>query len=147
MMRSGSRMRRCLTTASALFAMAVCALALAAGDARPAGSDQVTITMLVNQPPQAGYQLLIPNFERVYPNIKVEPTYVSSDAVRNQLTATELAAGNAPDLLTLNLGCGNTISVCPLAKAGYVAPLVREPELDGLWLSLKFWCRSLPVAP
>jgi raffinose/stachyose/melibiose transport system substrate-binding protein len=112
-----------------LLAFAVFALALATGEARPAGNDQVTITMLVNQPPQPGYQVLIPNFERVYPNIKVEPTYASTSAVWYQLETTELAAGNAPDVLGTSPGCGTPVSVCVLAKAGDLAPLVREPWL------------------
>jgi raffinose/stachyose/melibiose transport system substrate-binding protein len=105
---------------------AVCALGIGASGARPAGSDQVTITMLVNQPPQPGYQVLIANFERVYPNIKVEATYAPSNPVWYQLETTELAAGNAPDLLGTFPGCGTPVSVCVLAKAGELAPLVRE---------------------
>jgi raffinose/stachyose/melibiose transport system substrate-binding protein len=108
---------------------AVVALALGASDARPARSDQVTITMLVNTPPQPGYQLLIPNFERVYPNITVQATYAANNAAWYQLESTELAAGNAPDLLGTNPGCGTPVSVCVLAKAGDLAPLVQEPWL------------------
>jgi raffinose/stachyose/melibiose transport system substrate-binding protein len=105
----------------------VFALALTAGEARTARSDQVTITMLVLAPTQPGYQVLISNFERVYPNIRVEPTYAPSNGVWYQLETTELAAGNAPDLLGTNPGCGTPVSVCVLAKAGHLAPLVREP--------------------
>jgi raffinose/stachyose/melibiose transport system substrate-binding protein len=97
------------------------------GEARPAGSDQVTITMLVLASSQPGYQVLIANFERVYPNIKVEATYAPSDAVWYRLETTELAAGNAPDLLGTRPGCGTPVSVCVLAKAGHLVPLVREP--------------------
>jgi raffinose/stachyose/melibiose transport system substrate-binding protein len=93
-------------------------------DARPAGSDQVTITLLTNGTAQPGYQVLIQNFERVYPNISVEATYVGA-TVLYQLMTTELAAGNAPDLLGTSPGCGTPISVCVLAKAGYLAPLVN----------------------
>jgi ABC-type glycerol-3-phosphate transport system substrate-binding protein len=115
--------------------LALFALALAAGEARPAGSDQVTITMLVLAPTQPAYQVLIPNFERVYPNIKVDATYAPSNAVFYRLETTELAAGNAPDLLGTNPGCGTPVSVCVLAKAGDLAPLVKEPWRSGL-------CRS-----
>jgi raffinose/stachyose/melibiose transport system substrate-binding protein len=129
MMRSGSWRRRCLTIASALLAFAVFALALAAGQARPAGSDQVTITMLVLATSQPAYQVLIPNFERVYPNIDVEATFAPSNGVWYQLETTQLAAGNAPDVLGTNPGCGTPVSVCVLAKAGHLAPLVKEPWL------------------
>jgi raffinose/stachyose/melibiose transport system substrate-binding protein len=102
-------------------------LGVGASEARPARSDQVTITMLVNQPPQPGYQVLIANFERVYPNITVEVTYAGSNPVWFQLETTELAAGNAPDLLGTFPGCGTPVSVCVLARAGDLAPLVHEP--------------------
>ena len=45
----------------------------------------------------------------------------------NQEEATELAAGNAPDLLTVRPGCGGLISVCELARAGYLAPMIDKP--------------------
>jgi raffinose/stachyose/melibiose transport system substrate-binding protein len=116
-------------TGAALLGCALVALGLGTSEARPAGSDQVTITMLVNAPPQPGYQVLIPNFERVYPNIKVEATYAPTNSVWYQLETTELAAGNAPDVLGTSPGCGTPVSVCVLAKAGDLAPLVREPWL------------------
>jgi ABC-type glycerol-3-phosphate transport system substrate-binding protein len=102
------------------------ALAVGAGEARPAGSDQVTITMLVNATAQPGYQVLIANFEGAYPNIKVDATFAPAK-VWYQLEATELAAGNAPDLLGTLPGCGTPVSVCVPAKAGDLAPLVEKP--------------------
>jgi len=70
---------------------------------------------------------VIPNFERVYPNITVEATYPPSNAAWYQLELTELAVGNAPDVLGTNPGCGTPISVCVLAKAGHLAPLLKAP--------------------
>ena len=119
------KQRRLRLLAGAIAAAAV--LALGAGEARPAKSDTVTITMLVNGPPQPGYQVLIPNFERVYPNINVEATFAPSNAVWYQIETTELAVGNAPDVLGTFPGCGTPVSVCVLAKAGDLAPLVKEP--------------------
>jgi raffinose/stachyose/melibiose transport system substrate-binding protein len=43
------------------------------------------------------------------------------------LETTELAAGNAPDVLDVKIGCGTLISVCELAKDGDLAPLVKVP--------------------
>ena len=69
--------------------------------------------MMVNAPEEPGYQVLIPNFERVYPNIKVEATYPPSTTLWYQLESTELAAGNAPDVLGRVPGCGTpSRSVC-----------------------------------
>ena len=54
MMRSDAVRRRCLVVASALLACAVFALGLVVREARPAGSDQVTITMLDARTDAAG---------------------------------------------------------------------------------------------
>jgi raffinose/stachyose/melibiose transport system substrate-binding protein len=109
---------------------------MGAGDARSARSGNVTISMLITTTGQSGWQVLIPNFERVYPNITVTATYATSGTGINQLETTELAGGNAPDLLAVSPGCGQPLSICKLAKAGYLAPLINEP-----WAK-----RSLPLA-
>jgi raffinose/stachyose/melibiose transport system substrate-binding protein len=100
-------------------------LALGANDARPAGSDQVTISMLALVQYEPGWNVLIANFERAYPNITVNITY-GSTAVTNQLETTELAAGNAPDLLKTDPGCSSPVSVCELARAGDLAPMIDK---------------------
>ena len=98
-----------------------------AGQARPAKlSDAVTITMLAYSNQKPGFGVLIPNFERVYPNIKVNVSYAASTTTLYQLEATELAAGDGPDLLTSAPGCGQPVSVCVLAKAGDLAPMLKE---------------------
>jgi raffinose/stachyose/melibiose transport system substrate-binding protein len=115
-------------------AVAVFVLGVGASEARPARSDQVTISMLsVGSMP--AWQVLVPNFERVYPNITVNVTGAGSTTGLYQLEETELAAGNAPDLLTTYPGRGTPVSVCVLAEAGYLAPMVKKP-----WVR-----RSLPL--
>jgi raffinose/stachyose/melibiose transport system substrate-binding protein len=110
-----------------VFAAGVFALGVGASEARPAGSDQVTISMLANFTGQPGYPLLIANFERVYPDIHVNITYAGSQSQLFQVEATELAAGSAPDVLMTYPGCGTPISICVLAKAGDLAPMIRKP--------------------
>jgi raffinose/stachyose/melibiose transport system substrate-binding protein len=76
---------------------------------------------------QAGWSVLIANFERAYPNITFNITY-ESNAALNQVEAAELAAATAPDLLTVNPGCdGGALSVCELATAGDLAPMIHKP--------------------
>ena len=70
--------------------------------------------------------MLIQNFERVNPNITVQATYQSVSAVLSQLETTELAVGDAPDLLPVNSGTGTT-SVHAYASAGYLAPMIDKP--------------------
>jgi ABC-type glycerol-3-phosphate transport system substrate-binding protein len=70
---AGSRLgRRAVAT---LFPVAVLTFALA-GAARPAAT--VTISMLAQSTDQAAFDVLIPNFERVYPDLTVAVTYIPS---------------------------------------------------------------------
>jgi raffinose/stachyose/melibiose transport system substrate-binding protein len=132
MMEFSSGRRR--VAAVAVVAAAVVVLALGAGGARPAGSGQVTISMFALGTYEPGWSVLIPNFERAYPNITVNITYASSAALA-QLEPTELAAGSAPDLLFVSPGCGAPVAVCVLARAGDLAPMIKVP-----WAK-----RSLPL--
>jgi raffinose/stachyose/melibiose transport system substrate-binding protein len=113
---------------------AVFALGVGASGARPARSDQVTISMLALNGYQLGWSALIANFEHAYPNIAVSITYATS-AVLGQEEPAELGDGTAPDLLFVNPGCGGPVSVCVLAKAGDLAPMIKVP-----WAK-----RSLPL--
>jgi raffinose/stachyose/melibiose transport system substrate-binding protein len=105
---------------------AVFALGVGASEAWPAGSDQLTISMLANGGVEA-WPVMVANFERVYPNITVNVSYGGTLAAFEQTASTQLAAGNGPDLLSVYPGCGTPVSVCVLAKDGYLAPLVKEP--------------------
>ena len=114
--------------AGSVAAAAVLSLGVGASQARPQrAGGQVTISMLVTTNTQPAFDVLIPNFERVFPNITVNATYVASGPVVYQLETTELAAGNAPDLLDASPGCATPISVCVLAKAGDLAPMIKKP--------------------
>jgi raffinose/stachyose/melibiose transport system substrate-binding protein len=118
----------------ALLAGAVFAPGVGASGARPAGSDQVNIGGFQNGYGPA-WQVLVPNFERAYPNITVNFTAAGGGSLLFQLESTELTAGNAPALLQTGPGCGSPVSVCVFAKAGDLAPLVKKP-----WVK-----RSLPL--
>ena len=95
----------------------------AAGSVR---GDQVTITVAWNSMNQAALQVLIANFERVNPSITVNATFLTNTPLF-ALETTELAAGNAPDVMYVAPGCGNAVSICVLAKDGYLAPMVHRP--------------------
>ena len=127
--RVGAVEQRCLRLlAGSIAAAAVLSLGVGASGARQAKvSGQMSISMIANSTNQPGYDVLIANFERVYPNITVNITYASSTTVLYQLETIELAAGNAPDLLTTNPGCGTLVSICTLAKSGYLAAMVKKP--------------------
>jgi raffinose/stachyose/melibiose transport system substrate-binding protein len=103
------------------------ALGPGASGARPASSDQVTISLLAVGSNQPAFDVLIPDFERHYPDITVVPTYAGSSDILYQLEPTELAAGNAPDVLQTTPGCGTPNAVCELGKAGDLAPMIAVP--------------------
>ncbi len=109
-------------------------LAIGSSTARPAREDaSITLSMLALPSVQPGLSAVVANFERVYPNITVNVTY--SPSLAGGLEVSELAAGSGPDLLTTFPGCGTAVSVCVLARAGDLAPLVDVP-----WAK-----RSLPL--
>jgi len=112
---------------AALVSFGLLTLVVGAGEARPAKSDTVTIGMLITVNSKPGWDAMIANFERAYPNIRVDITYVASTTALYQLETTELAAGNAPELLGTSPGCGTPIAVCVLAKAGYLAGMPNKP--------------------
>jgi raffinose/stachyose/melibiose transport system substrate-binding protein len=91
------------------------------------GDATVTVSMLANFVGQPGYQVLIANFERVHPDIKIDVQYAGTNADLYRLETTQLAAGNGPDLFVTYPGCGTPISICTLAKSGYLAPMVKKP--------------------
>jgi raffinose/stachyose/melibiose transport system substrate-binding protein len=114
-------------------AVAALSLGVAAGTARPASG--VTINMIVTMQNKPGYDVLIANFERAYPNIDVNITYLPTAQAVMDLETTELAAGNAPELLMSFPACGTAIAICVLGKAGHLAPMLKKP-----WTK-----RSLPL--
>jgi raffinose/stachyose/melibiose transport system substrate-binding protein len=120
----GASLRRALIVLGAT-ALAPC---MGPGDAQPATPGApITITMIASTIQQEAFGVLISNFERVYPNITVNATY-AAPAAQYALSTTELAAGDAPDLIVSWPGCGMAISICVLAKKfGYLAPMVGVP--------------------
>jgi ABC-type glycerol-3-phosphate transport system substrate-binding protein len=105
------------------------ALGVGASEARSAGTDRVTISMLALAFEQPALQVLVANFERVYPNIAVDVSYPGGNTALYQVETVELGAGNAPDLLQTFPGRGTPVSVCTLAKAGDLAPIIGAPWL------------------
>jgi raffinose/stachyose/melibiose transport system substrate-binding protein len=136
--RSGSsRRHRLALVILASASIGLLAAGAAPGEAPAKPNDTITIGMVITVNSKPGWDLLIPNFERAYPDIRVDVTYVPNNAALYQVETTELAAGNAPELLSTNPGCGTPIAICALAKAGQLAPMVNKP-----WASKK---RSLPL--
>ena len=99
----------------------------AVSTATAGSSDTVSLTMLMPLNAKPGWDVLVPNFERVYQDVDVQVVYVPNNAALYTVEPTELLAGSGPDLLATSLGCGTPIAVCTLGKGGYVARMVKKP--------------------
>jgi raffinose/stachyose/melibiose transport system substrate-binding protein len=102
--------------------------ALTVGVAATAAGREATVTLKMLQPleQQNQYQIMVANFERVYPDIKIEVTYVPFVQYVS-LLLTEIQAGNAPDLFFANAGNNDTGSIYPLASNGKLLDLTGSP--------------------
>jgi raffinose/stachyose/melibiose transport system substrate-binding protein len=109
-----------------LAAVGMLAIGVGGSAARPAKNAAITVSVLALSSQKPGFDVLNANFESVYPNIKIDATYPAL-AIRDQLELTELTAGNAPDVLSVSPGCFKLVAVCPFAKAGYLAPMIKKP--------------------
>jgi raffinose/stachyose/melibiose transport system substrate-binding protein len=121
-------------------------LALGAANGRSAKREQIHLTFLAYVTNEPSYRVMIQNFEQTHPNITIDVTYTPTVATLYQLVGTELAAGNAPDLVSTYPGCGTPISICRLAKAGYLAPMIGKrwaKTLDSRVLSYSKYGPSL----
>lgn len=104
----------------------MCSLALGGVGSAASHGDEVKLTMLAYVAQQAAWDAVLQNFERGHPNITVDVAWAPTVASVYQLETTEFAAGHAPDLLSVYPGCGTPISICKLAKAGYLAPMLHK---------------------
>jgi raffinose/stachyose/melibiose transport system substrate-binding protein len=117
-------------TVLALLMMAV--VGVPTSSAKPKAT--ITLTVLQTVATKAGQDLLDANFERQYPNIKIEATYATNAAINSQLL-TEIAAGNAPDMFYTLPAASGLDSVWTLAAAGRLLDLTKNNP----------WAHRLPI--
>ncbi|GAA0248367.1 ABC transporter substrate-binding protein [Cryptosporangium japonicum] len=114
-------------------------LLLAACGGGDSGADSKTITLAyatANNTEQA-YEVLAKDYMAAHPGTTVKTTRIALNAY-NQTISTQLQAGNAPDVLYMNSGTGQTVSVGQLSKANHLLELdksvaagIPEAQLDG----------------
>lgn len=127
-MRSQIARKLCAAIAGAtLIGSAAACSSASSGSSASAGSGGATqtVTFLASSTTQVGFEAAIKRFEAVYPNIKVNATYLPITQVQTQLT-TQLASGSAPDAFITNPGTG-VVGVQKLGQQGYLADLSSEP--------------------
>jgi raffinose/stachyose/melibiose transport system substrate-binding protein len=91
-------------------------------------------TALAGETNVSPYQTLAQEFSKSHPNITFTFDPIISENY-GQVVRTQIAAGNAADVIYLNSGSGDTESLIPFASAGYLAPLTGQP---GAKLATKF---------
>jgi raffinose/stachyose/melibiose transport system substrate-binding protein len=132
-MGRSSRLRVAVVTAVVVVVAAatssVAALGSSAAKPKPPNQQSGSFSMVMNLAYKPGFDILIANFNRVYPNIQVNPTYLSVGGSSPYATvvATQFAAGNAPDLIWTVGGRGGPTSTQILAQAGYLDSLDGHP--------------------
>jgi raffinose/stachyose/melibiose transport system substrate-binding protein len=85
-----------------------------------------TLHVAFSQELKPGFDAMIGNFERVYPNIHVEAQY-APNAQYPTLLLTQFQAGNPPDVFLSTPGAGSPANVWPLASQGKLLDLTGSP--------------------
>jgi raffinose/stachyose/melibiose transport system substrate-binding protein len=126
--------RRLLAVTALLTAMLSLTVGLSTASAKR--HDVVTLTFMDATTFQIPDTLMIKNFNNVYPDIQLKVTYVSSGTIPT-LLATQLQAGNAPDLFYMKPGRSRPTAVWPLAEAGRVLDLSGSPWISRIYPPVK----------
>jgi raffinose/stachyose/melibiose transport system substrate-binding protein len=109
---------------AALIAAAAAVMAVGAVGATAKTSADVTLNLTMNVAYQKATDLLIANFNRVYPDIHVRTTYLTNTQIA-EVVPTQLQAGNGPDLWWANSGFPT--GAAAMASAGRVVDLSNRP--------------------
>src|SRR5262249_6587835 len=96
-----------------------------------------TLSMVMNTNYRPGIEVLIANFERVYPDISIQPTFATAGAAYNQVVGTQFSAGNGSDLLWSTSGQSAPSAVWPMAQQGYLANLSGSPWVKRMYPATK----------
>src|SRR5262245_59698729 len=91
------------------------------------GSGGVTLSFsFLSSVATSPYQMIADEYAKSHPGVKFRTQPTTSDQY-GQVLRTQLQAGNAPDLLFVQGGSGDTYSILPFVDAGYLLPLTGQP--------------------
>jgi raffinose/stachyose/melibiose transport system substrate-binding protein len=110
----------------ALATAVLAVLAVGVTSAAAKRHEVVTLNVLMFTTAQPAWQILNANFERVYPDIKINATYLPSPELY-ALLPTQFQSGNAPDAFTTALARQTAVGVWFLADAGRLLDLTDRP--------------------
>jgi raffinose/stachyose/melibiose transport system substrate-binding protein len=118
-------------------ASAAIATAATAKSARPSASPSGTVTLSMATTYKPGFDVLIPNFNRIFPNITIKPSYYVSGAPYTTAVTTQFSAGNGTDLVWATGARTGPTATWPFAQAGYLTDLSGRPWVKRMYAADK----------
>jgi raffinose/stachyose/melibiose transport system substrate-binding protein len=141
--------------AIAALVVAVAALAVLAGGAAARPHASGSFKFFTHTGEQPAFTVLLKNFQKAYPDIKVNSSYGPAGAGYGPVLTTMIQAGNIPDVFYGNGGTGVLESILPLARAGKLLDLSKQPwakrmpaaSHDLFWIGKKLYGLQMDVSP
>lgn len=135
--------------------VAVGTLAALAGSAAARPHASGSFKFFTHTGEQPAFTVLLQNFQKAYPNIKVDASYGPAGAGYGPVLTTMVQAGNIPDVFYGNGGTGVLESILPMARAGKLLDLSKQPwakrmpaaSHDLFWIGKKLYGLQMDVSP
>jgi raffinose/stachyose/melibiose transport system substrate-binding protein len=86
---------------------------------------------------QPGMDRVVADFEKAYPQVKINVSYYQSGDPYTTTVSTQFSAGNGPDIVMMAGGRASPVSVTAFARAGYLADLSGQPWVAGMYAPTK----------
>lgn len=122
--RTHSRRRGTLLVAAMFIAMS--ALGIAAAQANSLKANDVTLKADFRSDAKVSIDAMIANFNRVYPNTKIDVTYADTTQL-DAVLKTQIQAGNSPDIVTSAPGSSGTVPVGTYGAQGVLLDVSKRP--------------------
>jgi raffinose/stachyose/melibiose transport system substrate-binding protein len=121
------RLERARLVVGLLAVIGVVAVVAAAASAKPRATPSGTLSLAMATTYKPGFDILIPNFNRIFPDIKVNPVYYVAGAPFATAVTTQFSAGNGTDMVWNTGARTGPTAVWPFAEAGYLTDLTKRP--------------------
>jgi raffinose/stachyose/melibiose transport system substrate-binding protein len=147
--------RRWYGGAIAALVVSVATVVVLAGSAaaRPRAGEGVRFFTHTGEQP--AFTVMLKNFQKAYPNISVNASYGPAGGGYGPVLTTMIQAGNIPDVFYGNGGTGALESILPMARAGKLLDLSKQPwakrmpaaSHDIFWIGKKLYGLQMDVSP
>ena len=141
--------------ASAALVVCVATLAVLAGGATAQPKATGSVRLFSHTGQQPALTVLLKNFQKAYPDITVNASYGPAGGGYGPVLTTTIQAGNIPDVFYGNGGTGALESILPMARAGKLLDLSKQPwakrmpaaSRDIFWIGNKLYGLQMDVSP